>query len=142
MAFFSKRRVLLILLGAVVAMVLVRSLMTLFINSFEEKALSEEFIKANPEVVAEFGSVELKAVSMHVSYSSEGDSGDFGFKVRGTKRNGRIMITWERAGAGAKFYPKEIVELRPFAPKKRLWPKGLENGQEGKGQPRREWRLV
>jgi len=127
MAFLSKRRVILLSLGAVAAMVLVRIVLALVMNSFEERVLSEEFIKTNPEVVAEFGSVELKAVSMRLRYSSDGDSGEFCFKVRGTKRNGKIAITWERAGAGARFYPKEIVELRRFAPKKRLWPKGLDN---------------
>lgn len=128
MAFFSKRRVVLLLLGAVAAMVLVRSLLTLAMNSFEERVLCEEFIKTNQEVVAEFGSVELKAVSMHIHYSSDGDSGEFRFKVRGTKRNGKIGITWERAGAGASFCPREIFEVTRFAPKKRLWPKGRENG--------------
>jgi len=124
----TRRRLFWSLLWGIPLMLLVRFLLILFINSFEEKALSEEFIKANPEVVAEFGSVDLKATSAHVYYSDTGDSGEFRFKVRGTKRNGKIAITWERAGAGARFYPKEIVELRPFAPRRRLWPKGPHNG--------------
>ena len=95
----------------------------LFINSLGEKGLSEEFIKKNPDVLAEFGSVELKATSALVCYSDTGDSGEFRFRVRGTKRNGRILITWERAGSGAALQVTEISELRRFRPKRRLWPK-------------------